>query len=66
MLTFTPTRLSQPHRRALGRPVSPVLSAMLAGRTFSGYNPQDMVREHQRRMRLSQLAAQRIGRQVLR
>jgi hypothetical protein len=54
-----PTRRSQPYRDALGRAPSPVLSAMLAGRTFWGQNPMDQRREMERRARLSQLLAQR-------
>lgn len=61
MFPVNPTRRSQPFRQALGRPANPALSAMLQGRTFYGYNPQDMVRANQRKTRLSQMAAQRIG-----
>lgn len=37
----------QPYARAGGQPPGPALTAMLAGRTLYGFNPQDIVRNAQ-------------------
>jgi hypothetical protein len=58
VVTFSPQRTTQPYRQGATRAPGSVLQAILAGRSLYGFNPQDQVREQQRRLRLSQLAAQ--------
>lgn len=59
MLMAPPTRRTQPYRDTMDREASPVLSAMLAGRDFWGYNPMDSRRALAKRAKLSQLLSQR-------
>lgn len=61
MFTFAPSRASQPYRQGGTRPQGPALAAMLGGRTLFGQNPMDAQREIERRQRLSQLLAARLG-----
>jgi hypothetical protein len=56
VITFRPTRRSQPYADPYGRPQTPQLAAMLQGRPLYGQNPID----HQRRM--ARLAAMILGR----
>ena len=57
MLTFTPTRRTQPHADLFAPPTPPLL-AMLRGRPLFAPNPADHKRQMQR------LAAQLLGRGV--
>lgn len=47
MLTFKPTRTSQPHRDPFQAPSAPLM-AMLSGRPLHGPNPMDYRRQMQR------------------
>jgi hypothetical protein len=49
MISFQPTRTSQPYGRH-DRPQTPQLSAMLLGRPLAGPNPIDQRRQMQRLM----------------
>jgi hypothetical protein len=56
MLTFTPSRRTQPYQQIPERPQTPQLAAMLGGKPLFGPNPMDQQRQMRR------LAAMILGR----